>query len=192
MSALTRRRALAGLAGATALAMRPAFATDDRRPRDQRMFEAAALVAYSEWQMSAANEVRRALIVGNRARGLVHAMGGRTAFASWLLQVVAVGVDGEGHAHIALASTESLPMSVTFTNAATTPDDRHGQRLALGSPVYKVAERMKSGDLVVASGELFADDEDGFRELGGLLGKPLQERIQDPLFAVRWTEMRRP
>lgn len=116
-------------------------------------------------------------------------MTNKTAFSEWQLVVGQVGLDNDGRAWVGLMSMGDTTPKTILTNVAATAGDTLLQRLA--PSLLDVAATLERGDCVFAAGELFPDQTDGYLELGRLVGKPAEVRMQFPQFCVRYTALRR-
>ena len=192
---LSRRRLLSALpVGAAALAWGRGVAAgnehrDDGRPELQRRFEERVFSTYWTWRRLESNELRRAQLAEERGRDLREVMSDTTFFSEWQLIVGHVGLDEGGNAWIGLMSIENTTPRTILTNAGATAADSLSQRLS--ASILSVAATLEKGDYVIASGELFHDHLDGYRELGRVTGKPADVRMQYPQFCVRYTAMRK-
>lgn len=160
-------------------------------PPAQAAFQRGVFDTYWTWRRTESNELRRSYIPGERAREITHAMGGTTRFSDWDLVVVRVGVDDFGHVWIDLTQRGQATPRYLISNATLTADDALNQRLPLGSPMFDAISTLVVGDRVIASGEFIADDDDGYRELGRAMRRPIDQRMQYPVYSVRYTELRR-
>lgn len=159
-------------------------------PPDQVAFGRYIASAYWTWRRLESNEIARGTSIEDRGANLREAMKNETAFDGWELIVAHVGVDHQGHAWIALMQeTKGTPRYI-LTSAVVDPDDVLRQRLPLGSPLYFVASTLVQGDRVIASGELFTDDRDGYVELGRFVKATMHDRMRMPQFLVRYTALR--
>lgn len=192
MTPTISRRALSGICTLAALAIPCAVAAaNDTRPMAQQRFESYVHSTYWTWRRLESNAIRRGELLGDRARDLRDAMRDQNAFKDWQLAVVFVGLDPEGHAYIVLTSIEKTTPRTILTNISSTQDDRLGQRFPMGSPIYRAAAELVKGDIVVVSGEFFPDVDDGYRELGRVLDRPMEDRMRFPQFCVRYTDLRK-
>lgn len=192
---LSRRRLLSALpVGAAALAWGRGVAAgnehrDDGRPELQRRFEERVFSTYWTWRRLESNELRRSQIAEERGRDLLEVMSNTTFFSEWQLIVGHIGLDESGHAWIGLMSIEKTTPRMILTNAGATAADTLRQRLP--ASVHSLAATLDKGDYVIASGELFHDHIDGYRELGRATGKPADVRMQYPHYCVRYTALRK-
>jgi hypothetical protein len=145
--------------------------TLDSLPADQQDFVRAVNTGRNAYQ-SGANDMAKGAARAERKRLIDRALRAYT-ISGWIGRVQTLSSNGDGNGVLALRVGPDMYVK-TWSNALSDISDR--TLLDPSSNVFRVASKMKSGDIVRFSGEFFRNEVDTVREssvsISGSMTKP--------------------